>query len=162
MKVYLVTSGEYDDYGVHGVFSTKEQAKEYVDSREFTSSYDNYYIEPYDLDKLLNSKDTVYGDMYYVNGKLYTTREIESKCGSIGYTLFDTDDTYDDKDLTKVIKNTEEGLREANQYLEDYFNDSDIKKIKEPAYLVTYVPFNTDRSVMNEYAMSKIKEFEAN
>lgn len=29
-KVYIVTHGEYSDYGIEGVFSTKENAQEYI------------------------------------------------------------------------------------------------------------------------------------
>ena len=48
-KVYIVTSGEYSDYGIDMVFSTEEKAKEWVDV--ITSMYGGYYdIEPYELD----------------------------------------------------------------------------------------------------------------
>ena len=48
-KVYIVTSGEYSDYGIDRVFSTEEKAKEWVDV--ITSMYGgNYNIEQYELD----------------------------------------------------------------------------------------------------------------
>ena len=48
-KVYIVTSGEYSDYGIDSVFSTEEKAKEWIDV--ITSMYDgSYNIEPYELD----------------------------------------------------------------------------------------------------------------
>ena len=48
-KVYIVTSGEYSDYGIDRVFSTEEKAKEWVDV--ITSMYNgNYNIEQYELD----------------------------------------------------------------------------------------------------------------
>ena len=48
-KVYIVTSGEYSDYGIDRVFSTEEKAKEWVDI--ITSMYNgNYNIEQYELD----------------------------------------------------------------------------------------------------------------
>lgn len=48
-KVYIVTSGEYSDYGIDRVFSTEEKAKEWVDV--ITSMYGgNYDIEQYELD----------------------------------------------------------------------------------------------------------------
>lgn len=30
INVYLVTAGSYSDYGIHGVFSTREKAKEFI------------------------------------------------------------------------------------------------------------------------------------
>lgn len=48
-KVFIVTSGEYSDYGIDRVFSTEEKAKEWIDI--ITSMYGgNYYIEQYELD----------------------------------------------------------------------------------------------------------------
>lgn len=48
-KVFIVTSGEYSDYGIDRVFSTEEKAKEWVDV--ITSMYGgNYNIEQYELD----------------------------------------------------------------------------------------------------------------
>lgn len=48
-KVFIVTSGEYSDYGIDRVFSTEEKAKEWVDV--ITSMYGgNYNIEQYKLD----------------------------------------------------------------------------------------------------------------
>ena len=48
-KVFIVTSGEYSDYGIDRVFSTEEKAKEWVDI--ITSMYGgNYNIEQYELD----------------------------------------------------------------------------------------------------------------
>lgn len=46
--VYVVTSGEYSDYTIHAVFSTKEKAEEYIDHGEYFS--DSYEIEEYELD----------------------------------------------------------------------------------------------------------------
>lgn len=48
-KVFIVTSGEYSDYGIDRVFSTEEKAKKWVDV--ITSMYGgNYNIEQYELD----------------------------------------------------------------------------------------------------------------
>lgn len=48
-KVFIVTSGEYSEYGIDRVFSTEEKAKEWVDV--ITSMYGgNYNIEQYELD----------------------------------------------------------------------------------------------------------------
>ena len=48
-RVFIVTSGEYPDYGIDRVFSTEEKAKEWVDV--ITSMYGgNYDIEQYELD----------------------------------------------------------------------------------------------------------------
>lgn len=53
MKVYVVTSGEYSDYGINAIFSTKEKAQEYIDRGDklgMNYSY-GYQIEEYELDE---------------------------------------------------------------------------------------------------------------
>lgn len=45
-KIYIVTSGEYSDYGIEAVFSTKEKANEYVQQNGT-----EYHVEEYDLDE---------------------------------------------------------------------------------------------------------------
>lgn len=45
-KVYIVTSGDYSDYHIEAVFSTREQALDYVDTKG-----SEYRIEEYPLDE---------------------------------------------------------------------------------------------------------------
>ena len=48
-KVFIVTSGEYSDYGIYRVFSSEEKAKGWIEV--ITSMYGgNYNIEQYELD----------------------------------------------------------------------------------------------------------------
>jgi predicted GIY-YIG superfamily endonuclease len=47
MKVYIVTSGSYSDYGIHKVFSTEEEAKKYIDA---VGTDDNWEVEEYEVD----------------------------------------------------------------------------------------------------------------
>lgn len=44
-KVYIVTSGEYSDYHINAVFSTREKAEEYVDAQG-----SDYRVEEYPVD----------------------------------------------------------------------------------------------------------------
>lgn len=45
MKVYLVTSGQYSDYGIEAVFTSKEKAQSYA-----TGIYGANDVEEFDLD----------------------------------------------------------------------------------------------------------------
>lgn len=63
-KVYLVTSGEYSDYHVDAVFSTRKMAKEYIDIKGT-----DYGIEEYDIDIPIERKTVVYCVSFYDNGK---------------------------------------------------------------------------------------------
>ena len=51
-KIYIVTSGDYSDYGIEAVFSTKEKAEEYVQQHGT-----NYRIEDYDIDEEVVKKE---------------------------------------------------------------------------------------------------------
>jgi len=46
-KVYVVTSGQYSDYGIDAIFTTKELAEKFIDS--FLKNYNEMEIEEWDL-----------------------------------------------------------------------------------------------------------------
>ena len=48
MKVYIVTSGEYSDYRINAVFSTKEKAEDYLAAEP--SNVETPEIEEYEMD----------------------------------------------------------------------------------------------------------------
>lgn len=55
MKVYLVSNGEYDDYTIEGVFSTREKAQKFIDSiKDVEDTYYSPYIEETELDSMYN------------------------------------------------------------------------------------------------------------
>ena len=51
-KIYIVTSGDYSDYCIEAVFSTKEKAEEYVQQHGM-----NYRVEDYDIDEEVVKKE---------------------------------------------------------------------------------------------------------
>ena len=69
-KVFIVTSGEYSDYGIDRVFSTEEKAKEWVDI--ITSMYNgNYNIEQYELDAPIpERKEYLFFEAYIENNTI--------------------------------------------------------------------------------------------
>ena len=56
MKVYIVTEGEYSDYHIEEVFSTREKAESYI-ALHNTSSYGYYQIEEYEIDNVEIAKN---------------------------------------------------------------------------------------------------------
>ena len=54
-KVFVVTSGEYSDYRIERVFSTRKKALEYLDTKD-----DRYMLEVFDLDEAYESKAQLY------------------------------------------------------------------------------------------------------
>ena len=69
-RVFIVTSGEYSDYGIDRVFSTEEKAKEWVDV--ITSMYNgNYNIEQYELDAPIpERKEYLFFEAYIENNTI--------------------------------------------------------------------------------------------
>jgi len=55
-KVYVVTSGEYSDYEVKGVFSTKGKALDFIDNNEIYGYSSFTQLEIYTLDSTSNIK----------------------------------------------------------------------------------------------------------
>lgn len=55
MIAYIVTEGNYSDYHICAVFSSKEQAQNYVDMHSLFSSYTSYDIEEYEIDEMLQT-----------------------------------------------------------------------------------------------------------
>lgn len=60
MKVFVAFEVDYDDYSLHGIFSTREKAEAYASTREVAqkalrlrvSSRDDIQIDEYELDEL--------------------------------------------------------------------------------------------------------------
>ena len=51
-KVYIVTSGEYSDYHIDAVFTTREKAEQFCAVHNTCERYSNFYnIEEYDVDE---------------------------------------------------------------------------------------------------------------
>lgn len=65
-KTYIVTSGEYSDYGINAVFTTKEKAVDYVEQHGT-----GYTIEEYNLDEEVEKKTQLWNVVFCVeDGKL--------------------------------------------------------------------------------------------
>ena len=65
-KIYIVTSGEYSDYHIEAVFTTKEKAVDYVEQHGT-----DYNIEEYDLDEEVEKKTQLWSIVFCIeNGKL--------------------------------------------------------------------------------------------
>lgn len=52
MEIYIVTHGEYSDYGIVGVFTDKEKAEELCDFANEIDSWANARIETYESDTI--------------------------------------------------------------------------------------------------------------
>ena len=52
-KAYVVTSGDYSDYSIERVFSTREMAEDFCDRHD-----DSYRVEEYDVDEDLPPRET--------------------------------------------------------------------------------------------------------
>lgn len=89
-KIYIVTSGDYSDYGIEAVFSTKEKAEEYVQQHGT-----NYRVEDYDIDEEVVKKEI---KIWRVSMSFDTFEVVECRAGlwgdGWGYHMKDTFEYY--------------------------------------------------------------------
>lgn len=94
-KIYIVTSGEYSDYRIDAVFTTKEKAVEYVEQNGT-----NYDIEEYNLDEEVEKKTQLWSIEFCVEDvKLCDARPTSYDRNNVVDTcyIFDTIDYEKDK-----------------------------------------------------------------
>ena len=128
MKIYVVTSGEYSDYGIDAVFVDEEKARKYCAERNSESDWCDCDIETYDTDdvKVDDSIDYEYRHIFryrlnellyecgeYVRwgGKSYVEKEIN--CIKIVVILHDRNETQALKiasDMLAKYKAQQEGI----------------------------------------------------
>lgn len=66
MTVYIVTSGEYSDYGIRDVFTSREQAELYISTMP-DLDYEEYFVEEYETDRVKLEGKVYYGLRFCVN-----------------------------------------------------------------------------------------------
>lgn len=88
-EIYIITSGDYSDYNIEAVFSTREKAEEYIQQHGT-----QYRIEPHGVDEEVKKNNNIWWvDMRLDNFEL-------QDCGVIYSTNNYTDK---DKDIFKYI-----------------------------------------------------------
>lgn len=65
-KIYIVTSGEYSDYSIEAVFSTKNKAESYIQQHGT-----GYRIEEYDLDEEVEKKTQIWSVTFNLKDKSF-------------------------------------------------------------------------------------------
>ena len=77
-KVFVVTRGEYSDYCIDRVFSTRKKALEYLDTKD-----DEYMLEVLDLDEPIERNTHIYEISFELDKKkvrnVRTTRDVRYK-----------------------------------------------------------------------------------
>ena len=116
--VYLVTSGEYSNYGVRGVFSTKEKAQEFMDCfGDCEYRIEEEILDPYEYDlKDLRAYDVVMdrqGNVLKIENASYVDHPIKSE---IKYTDCYMANTMIKAFICKVLaKNEEHAIKIVNE-----------------------------------------------
>lgn len=111
MKVYIVTSGEYSDYGIDRVFTDKERAELYCAIHE--CDYESPQVEEWDADDVeidttkpymrrWEAKISLSGQIRYINDTCtFKEKNAIAKHGSFNGHMFYTVIATLDKDKTK-------------------------------------------------------------
>lgn len=154
MQVYVVTSGEYSNYGINAIFSTAEKAQEYVSMKEFTDAYESYRINIWEIDKY---DETECLNLVLINNEIY----------NFDYLKWRINWLYDEFDdcVEKVIEITTDYIN--NYFTENgmLFHEDDImlddKIIKFPIYIVKGVIYNPNKDVMKKVVYDSIAKYKA-
>lgn len=102
MKVYIVTQGDYSDYHIEQVFSTREKAQEYIDH----IGYDNFEIEEYNVDEEVPRGTFLYLVVMYDNDRPATASLLASDSvkDTVHYGCNTTYFTIEAKDAPHAVK----------------------------------------------------------
>ena len=159
MQVFVVTSGEYSDYGINAIFSTKEKAQEYIDIMEFCSSWDEYYnIHEWTVDKISTEIPT--NDLCFYNGKVVKLDDLDNKFGEEGHVTHLLFEDILENAKSRVLEITKEDYLEG-LFTYDYTDYVDIDKVQFPIYCVQDVKYNKDKSVMYKAVYDEIAKYKA-
>ena len=63
-QIFIITTGEYSDYSIDRVFSTRQKAVEYLDTQD-----DNYRLEVFDLDEPIERRTHLYEISFQLDKK---------------------------------------------------------------------------------------------
>ena len=63
-QIFIITTGEYSDYSIDRVFSTRQKAVEYLDTKD-----DNYRLEVFDLDEPIERRTQLYEISFQLDKK---------------------------------------------------------------------------------------------
>lgn len=119
MKVYIVTSGDYDEYQIDEVFSTKEKAEEYI---EYFG--DDYRIEEYNLDKPIEPKERTWCAMFDIENKELIHCGVEN-CHSIDSVSIDR---YGDRIIFEFMASGKtKAIEIAKERLDNVIKNKDSK-----------------------------------
>ena len=106
MKVHVVCSGEYSDYHVSEIFSTRKLANQYIDemSKWYNCSKKSYTIETYTIDNIVSNLKII---QVHMDKEGNTTWIYHTEDKSIGFQCFDYDNCLvwnvnTDNDTTSV------------------------------------------------------------
>ena len=78
-KVYIVTSGEYSDYSIAAVFSTRRAAEVYCAVRNQPSTWlDPYGIEEYEMDENVEASNAKVKYRYFVKDVVFKHNKLKA------------------------------------------------------------------------------------
>ena len=160
MQVYVVTSGEYSDYGINAIFSTAEKAQEYVSMKEFTDEHESYRINIWDVDEYHKTECV---NLVLINNEIYNFDSIRFQIDYLYDAFDDCIDTVIEVTKDWVVDYFKKDFEYGNENLE--FDDDDFKfndkMIKFPIYIVKGIIYNPNKDVMKKVVYDSIAKYKA-
>ena len=132
-KVYIVTSGEYSDYHIVGVYSTREKAEQLIKDIQFQREYpNNESVKEWVID-------------YYLplDYRFYVTYDSKDDFWDCDFVLPYEHSTEWNYELNKVIVNTKYRDYVRNEEFDPNIEDSEWKGLNPYNIYSVYVNVNT-------------------
>lgn len=159
-KVFVVTSGCYSDFGIDAIFSTKEQAEDYIDRMNFVSAYDEgYRIQIWDVDKIPTEIPT--NDFCLFNNEVVRLDDLCFKYSEEGYITSCIFEDLREKAKFRVLEITKEDYEQGILYYDWHEEKADINKIQFPIYCVLKVKYDKDKSIIEKVVYDEIAKYKA-
>lgn len=150
-KIYIITSGEYSDYRINAVFTTKEKAVDYVEQH---GTY--YNIEEYEIDKDVEKKTQLWCIVFFVeDGNLSEAIPTSRNRNELVDTcyIFDTYDYEKEKSFIRLYIDAE-SMNRAVKIARERFT---AVKANEYIWLRLTRPYDIDVVGRKKYERFNIK-----
>ena len=149
-KIYIVTSGEYSEYEINAVFSTKEKANAYI------QQHGTYYdIEEYDLDEEVEKKTQLWSIVFCIeNGKFDEANPISYNKNKEVDTCYVEERFRDDKMYYIIFLVDADSMNRAVKIARERFA---AVKANEYIWLRLTRPYELDRYGKRKYESFNVK-----
>jgi hypothetical protein len=140
MNIYVVTSGNYSDYGIRAIFSTRGKARGFIKREQRNARYehyigDDYRIETWEVDKPLEPKIPIFFCYYYPENDSWKVIEEDAKDYSHDFNKVHKEPDYGETDgyvywVVRKAPDKDSALKIANEQIMRFIAEEPPEEFK--------------------------------